>query len=729
MADHRISQGVVEALAEGSKAVRTSQAVVEVLAGPATTRRVSQAAVEILVPNYPDNGGGSGGTNPPAAALPSVTPQFFGIREEIDDGTILEAFSEAAGGPLNGPAAWFGTGDKPARILSFGSLTRKVTTPGGGLQASVQQLILDDTDRYFRAAWDATIRRGTKWSNYTVDHTVRLAAGQPFRLSAGMITDGEPLDQLTWGLTVEGMLGRHITRPDAETKVPPNLITPAENPILADRFQDGFAPAIGYGYLDDELAAKPQGVVPGYYVGSANLQAVFGGGAINRVGDFYVFFGHAVQDTLNLYVTPAAWTATTQFLVGDRIRPNVTSNGFLYQCTTPGISGSTAPTFSTTVGATFTDGGVTWQNIGADDPELRHVVPSSAYGQILIDPHKPGWTAATGTLNKYLDFNGYRYHVVIFDNVHRFAKALREGRIQLTGNFRGIEDVGDGTGALISAPARIYQHFWTNFVENTYKTGTWFPVPAFGSYSVFDTTTIDTVTTYTSTLVSGGPVKPAILIGEGGKQVPVFDPVKWMAASWDLKIYENRHGQICTAMRNPAAAVAATFKAQHDIIRLTPSPRKQEYANVVRYRYGPLYAPPVATQLEGAEGQPMPASPVNPHREWASGLKQLPTSGTADGFPPVYLDLDLPGVRDQATADMYAARALARAQGPAGEGPVSLALVTGLQGLAVDCDAKIAVDHAVEGLGPTGFVAAEMFVDEIAVDPDTAAVTLTCDLV
>jgi len=501
--------------------------------------------------------------------------------------------------------------------------------------------------------------------------------------------------------------------------------------VLDARFRDGWTPPIGYGLLDDESETNPQGVVPGVYVGTANLQTVFGGGALNVVVDYFVFFGHAVQDTLNLYVTPAAWTAATDYLVGDRIRPNLTSNGYLYQCVTAGTSGGSAPAFSTTVGATFGDGSVTWKNIGADDPTLRYVVPSSAYGQILIDPHKPGWSTATGSSVKFVDFNGYRYHVVAVLNSHRFAKALREGRMTLSGNFRGIEDAGDGTGALITAPSRIFQHFWTNFVENTYKTGAWNAVPTFGTYSLFDTTTIDAVKTFTDTLVSGGPVRAAILIGQGGRQTTVFEAIKQMASSWDLRIGENRHGQIVVTMDNPAAAATATLTEQDDALDLTTTPTREGYANVVRYRYGYRYVPPVATQIEGEAGQTMPAKAVPEHADWTSGLQRVAntTAITQNNGREVYIDLDLYGVRDAATAAVLAARVLARAVGPAAvlEGPIGVRIPTGLQGLQYDVGTVIGIDH-IEGLGASGFVGAKVIINEVTIEPDACRVTLSGDL-
>lgn len=714
--------------------LRASQTLVEYVHGGDPDVAASQTLVEVVykLPPATGGGGGWGGTNPPAASLPSATPQFFGVLEEMD-GTIIEAFAEAEGGPFSDNAGYFG-GFKERRIRSFGTISRKVNTAAGGIQLSSQEVLLDDADRYLRSRWGVTSFRGRKWSNYMVDHVDRLAEAQPFRFSAGMVSDHKPLDDFTYSITVQGMLGRHIARVSNEAMAPPNVLTDVELPLLDARYKDGWSPPIGYGLLEDESEAKPQGVVPGVFVGTANLQAVFGGGALNVVVDFHVFFGHATQDTLNLYVTPPGWTASTPYLVGDRVRPNLVSNGFLYQCTSAGTSGSSAPTFSTTIGATFGDGSVTWQNVGVDDPDLRHVIPTSAYGQVLIDPHKFGWNTATGTSAPYLDVNGYRYHVVCVLNSHRFAKALREGRMSFSGNFRGIEDVGDGTGALITAPSRIFQHFWTNFIENTYKTGAWFPVPTFGTYSLFDTTTVETVRTYTETLVSGGPVRAAILIGQHGKQITVFEAVKQMASSWDLKIYENHHGQICVAMDNPSAPAAVTYTDQHDAIRFTTSPQRTGYANVVRYRYGPRYVPPVSTQLEGEQGQPMPAKAVHEHADWVSGLKTLPHAGaiTQNNDKEEYLDLDLYGVRDQATADMYAARARARAVGPVLEGPIGSTLTTGLQGLKqgatdVDNGTVIGVDH-IEGLGASGFVGARFIVDSVEVQTTEVSVTLTGEL-
>jgi hypothetical protein len=56
-----------------------------------------------------------------------------------------------------------------------------------------------------------------------------------------------------------------------------------------------------------------------------------------------------------------AWTASTAYAVGDVVVPTTgKENGWRYECTTAGTSGSSEPTWPTQEGATKTDGTVTW---------------------------------------------------------------------------------------------------------------------------------------------------------------------------------------------------------------------------------------------------------------------------------------------------------------------------------------------------------------------------------
>jgi hypothetical protein len=70
--------------------------------------------------------------------------------------------------------------------------------------------------------------------------------------------------------------------------------------------------------------------------------------------------------TVNLVVTASTafpWQPSYVYSAGDVVRP-VSANGHLYQCSAAGSSGSSAPTWPTG-GTTVTDGGVTWQDLGA----------------------------------------------------------------------------------------------------------------------------------------------------------------------------------------------------------------------------------------------------------------------------------------------------------------------------------------------------------------------------
>jgi len=61
-----------------------------------------------------------------------------------------------------------------------------------------------------------------------------------------------------------------------------------------------------------------------------------------------------------LFGTPDSWAASTSYSVGDIVIPT-TANGFYYECTVAGTSGSSEPTWPTSVGGTVTDGDVTWE--------------------------------------------------------------------------------------------------------------------------------------------------------------------------------------------------------------------------------------------------------------------------------------------------------------------------------------------------------------------------------
>src|SRR3989442_719509 len=64
---------------------------------------------------------------------------------------------------------------------------------------------------------------------------------------------------------------------------------------------------------------------------------------------------------------PIAWHANTQYSLRDVVVPPA-RNGHVYRPTKAGTSAATEPAWSTTAGATFDDGSVTWAESGWTRP-------------------------------------------------------------------------------------------------------------------------------------------------------------------------------------------------------------------------------------------------------------------------------------------------------------------------------------------------------------------------
>jgi hypothetical protein len=439
--------------------------------------------------------------------------------------------------------------------------------------------------------------------------------------------------------------------------LPEHLLTPDQLPALQDQFQDGWPPPIGYGRLSDESEAIPQGVVPGVYLADINLQDTFGGGAIDQDVLAIGFFGHAVQDTINLYYNDP------------------------------------------------------------DTPDLRQVVPFSEYGNNIWAPHKPGWSE-TGSAGQYIDFGGYRYTLVFINaNIGDLAQAIRDRRVLIAGNFHGIEDVGDGTGALIESPARIFAHFWINFVDGNYTDGNWETAPPlFGEYSLLDMARIQSTHIFGLSIISGG-LLGAILIGRDGRQQSAWEIVTEMCRSWDMDVGENHHGQIIADHEDLEADIQVSFNDQDDAIAFRTRRDRDAFATTIRYRAGYRYAPPSAPQGTPPEAEPGPVSNIRPYAQWASGLLEVESADALNENNGIrrIAEIEMYGTRHIPTADAVAARVLARAVGPENTGPVIAEWTTGVQGFGkeietiegpepfyIDLNTYMGWTHA-EGIGPSAF--------------------------
>jgi hypothetical protein len=76
------------------------------------------------------------------------------------------------------------------------------------------------------------------------------------------------------------------------------------------------------------------------------------------------------QPQRGLAVKPANWAATTAYALNAVVAPT-TPNGFNYVCTVAGTSAATQPVWPVTLGATATDGTVTWACVAPADAYSR----------------------------------------------------------------------------------------------------------------------------------------------------------------------------------------------------------------------------------------------------------------------------------------------------------------------------------------------------------------------
>lgn len=75
----------------------------------------------------------------------------------------------------------------------------------------------------------------------------------------------------------------------------------------------------------------------------------------------------------------SAWAASTAYSLG-AVRTPTTPNGYVYTVTTAGTSAASQPTWPTTIGATVTDGGVTWTCSAQQDLTTEYKLAATEAG-------------------------------------------------------------------------------------------------------------------------------------------------------------------------------------------------------------------------------------------------------------------------------------------------------------------------------------------------------------
>jgi hypothetical protein len=617
----------------------------------------------------PPEGGGEvpESVNPDAGDDPGDFPIVF-VQIRLKSGTSYY-FAEKQ---LNDNATWTeAPGKKPGKLERISPVRRELSTRGAYV-ATRSSFTLADTDRQFRALVASNALRGAYVAYYVISDAQRRAEGTPRRFFGGEIVShrAEPGPRYTF--EVEDVMGRRLSEYAKQPQLPPDKFNATDFPAI-DILQtgaDGMPIPIVCGYVSDADVTSPQGVAPATFVGDLYFSSAWGGTATQV--DAYVW-------------SQGAFPANGVFEV------------YYNDPTTPNI---------------------------------RQLVPESAWGVAAWTPGKPGW-AATGLSTDYADYNGRRYMPLFVLRSHPLAQAAREGNVLIAGNLYGIAENANGTGRYIDSPVRLWQWLLVNYVFNRYEDeSSYFTIPTLdGTYSIIDTATVDAAKEVHDARLSGGYLAGFILGGLGNPET-VFDVMQWLAEGCDFDWGINRHGQLIVSAEDTAASAVATFDQQADIEdgQYEVWTDTDSYFNRLEYTYGYRYVPPVAPPATPAEGEPVPTK-LPPHSDWRSGLVITEDTGaqTTVGEIVTYT-LNNYAVQHSETAQDVAGRVLARALGPQDDGPRMFRFTTGWNGLHQDGE-DIELGSVINVLHPERVGASASGTDKcrvlaIEVDPLRDRVTL-----
>lgn len=563
---------------------------------------------------------------------------------------------------------------KEPRVQSFGTIRRALSGAEGDFRGVAVSSTLIDTDRVLRGLEDSDSLIGARVAYYLSSEVAIRAGSTPRRVFDGIVTDTEPLGGLQFRIQAADYFGSLMEEFSAKRTIPQRVFSVDDFPYLAEPSPTvgydgtGIRPGnpeligkpipIGYGLLSDESrGASAEGVVPTYFVGQRQLTDGFW-------WDEYVVFGHAVPGGL----------------------------------------------ISTFGGMPVTDLWGSWTRLKST---------ADQYGIDIIAPGLSSlWASLTGSASLYRDINGHRYTVFYARGPRSWAAST--GRVPWTVNCGGVESVGDATGTMIDGLFRQILHLFVNFVFGNYLTGAWLapPVVPGDLYSRIKTSTFEALQTLSALYVTGG-FKGAFILGVDGEVSTIRTILQQTAQSTGCEFGLNKDGQLIGSMVNPSATLNRAITDVTDVMKRSFAARRQrpELKNTVTYRYGRRYVQPM-TQATPPEGQALPAqNAVITDPDWTTATP-ISDATSLSKYGERKLDLDMPFVRDVATATAVARLRLATLKA----GPTMVTFNERLCGTSTDLGDRDTLTH-FEGMTATGYTARSLRCESHTLDLDEISKT------
>lgn len=328
-----------------------------------------------------------------------------------------------------------------------------------------------------------------------------------------------------------------------------------------------------------------------------------------------------------------------------------------------------------------------------------------------VVPGYGNWTTIFGGgADPFEDINGRRYTVVYglvgnraADVAAGYYDATDRDATPLAFNVDGIEDVGDGSGAVITNGFTIYLHFLRNFLLGNYASGNW---PAAGpvwpetTMEVLDDASFAAASAVCESRISGGYTGAVII---GTDDASVRDWIQRFNQSLDCFVGMSRNFQFFVRVLDLSlgnSALARPFNQTNSMFGTSFSVRLDPIENVVSYSYSRDFGSSAwrHDQLE------------------VEDLESIAAIG--ERKPGQLIEMWL--TRDEAQASDVAQRRLLWAKEPpkvvSFQVDINLGLVTELGDLA-------AVTHA-EGLSSVGWINYPIWIARHEMNPDDMTVAM-----
>jgi hypothetical protein len=639
---------------------------------------VATVTITVEDPEPPDGGGETGeGTNPTVAEVPTGVLRLFFVMQ-VGPGSPATIVTGAET-TLRDPDSWHG-GYKPPILLSVSSGERELTQDGT-FRGTELRFVVADVDRRLRTLATTHTISGSFFEYFVVSDTVRYALGEPYRLFGGHVHSHQALPGWKYELVVRDVLSERIAELDDAPRVPPDRLSVADFPGMEAEYEGRAVPIVMGACFDSEedglIPQIPQGVIPPVILGQINFS----------------HWGGIDQE-----VIACIWSQGA-----------VAANGIWDVYYNP-----------------------------PETPDVRILIPLSSYGVDVWTPGMPGW-ADTGLAVDYVDYpmplgpTTRRYTpFFVRADLGPLADAFKEGKVLVAANMYGMAENADGTGRYLDDAPRIWQWLIVNQLFSPYKTGDYADVPLMeGGYSIIDTESVEATVTRLRSFISGtGNTHPVgFLLGRDGTQQTLRHILGELCAGVMMEQGINRHGQLMLDVEDVDAEATVTLTDLFDILNGEFSVWVDQTAhrNRLEYVHGRRYVAPSAPPATPPEGEALPAQPLKPYYEWASGLRVMTDDDAIAAFGGRHRTAFFENyvVRDQDVATSVAIRMLQRLCGPAPsfDGPRMFRLTTSWQGLAVELGTVIAITH-IEGLGASGYEGTRGRVTKISVDGQAARITI-----